>query len=47
MGKGGDAAVGSLRNRGTGKDAQLKQVPKYTWKDVKEHASPELSLIHI
>jgi fatty acid desaturase/predicted heme/steroid binding protein len=41
MGKGGDAAVGSLRNRGTGKDAQLKQLPKYTWKDVKEHASPD------
>lgn len=35
MGKGGDAAV-ALK----GKD-QLKQMPKFTWADVKEHASPD------
>jgi len=35
MGKGGDAAV-TLK----GKD-QLKQIPKYTWKEVKEHATPD------
>ena len=35
MGKGGDAAV-ALK----GKD-QLKEMPKYTWKDVKEHATPD------
>jgi len=36
MGKGGDAAVGSLRKR----TDQIKQLPKFTWKDVKEHAIP-------
>jgi len=35
MGKGGDAAV-TLK----GKD-QLKQMPKYTWTEVKEHATPD------
>lgn len=35
MGKGGDASVALS----TGRD-QLKQMPKYTWKDVKKHASP-------
>jgi len=36
MGKGGDASA-ALSSR---RDHQLKQLPKFTWKDVKEHASP-------
>lgn len=35
MGKGGDATVVSKSSK-----AQLKQFPKFTWKDVKQHSTP-------